>query len=449
MRILLLGAGSSGRMLARKLCGEQHDVVLVDTDAKALEQVEAQMDLLTLQGNAADPRVLDQAGIVRADLVVAVTDQESVNILACSLAHIAGVPRKVARVSNNAYTESGGHFDLKRLGIDLIINQQHVCAKDLYNVLRIPGVQEAVDLLDGRVLCVGARIPTDCPLLQTDLKDSPHRERMSTIRFVAYTRDDKLRIPRGDTQFEIGDMVYLVGEPRHVRAFVRFLLPGETGYTRVVLAGGGELGLQLARRLNDHTGLDVTLVEADKERAEFCSELLGKTLIIHGSSLDQDLMRELGINDQTAYVAVTGDDENNIMSCLVAEKMGAHFTISRVDQSNYIPIIDSLSLVDRVVSPHTSLINSVYHFVRGDTVRGDRMLQKIPGEVVEVELDAEHRWTGRSLMDIKFPRGCLVSTVLRGDELIIATGELVFEAGDRVLLYGLPKAIRRLQDILD
>lgn len=449
MRILLLGAGTSGRMLARRLCAEQHDVVLVDLDAKALEQVEAQMDLLTLCGNAADPRVLEEAGIARADLVVALTDHESVNILACSLAHIAGVPRKVARVSNNAYTRKEGSFDLRQLGIDLVINQQHECAKDLYNVLRIPGAQEAVDLLDRRVLCVGAQIPSDCPLLVTDLKDSPHHDLLSTIRFVAYTRGGKLRVPRGETRFEIGDMVYLVGEPNHVRAFTRFLLPGETGYTRIVVAGGGELGLQLARRLNENTTLDVTLLEADAERAERCSDLLGKTLIIHGSSLDQELMRELGINDQTAYVAVTGDDENNIMSCLVAEKMGAHFTISRVDQSDYLSIIDSLSLVDRVVSPHTSLINSVYHYVRGGTVKGDRMLQKIPGEVVEAELGGDHKWVGETVMDIKLPRGCLLSMVLRGDQLHVATGDLVLEAGDQVLLYGLPKSIRRLEGVLN
>jgi trk system potassium uptake protein TrkA len=239
-----------------------------------------------------------------------------------------------------------------------------------------------------------------------------------------------------------------VGEPHHVRAFVRFLAPSETGYSRVILAGGGELGLQLAMRLNENTNLDVTLLEEDEDRADLCSNLLGKTLIIHGSSLDQELMRELGINDQTAFVAVTGDDENNIMSCLVAEKMGAHFTISRVDQSNYLPIIDSLSLVDRVVSPHSSLINSVYHYVRGNTVRGDRLLQKIPGEVVEFELPSGHEWCGSAVMDIKLPRGCLISMVLRGEQLRVATGERVLEAGDHILLYGLPKAIRRLQDVL-
>ncbi len=449
MRILLLGAGTSGRMLASRLCVEQHDVVLVDLDAKALEQVEAQMDLLTLQGNAADPRILNEAGITKADLVVALTDQESVNILACSLAHIAGVPRKVARVSNQAYTKTGGPFDLKQMGIDLVINQQHECAKDLYNVMRIPGAHEAVDLLDGRVLCVGVRMPTDSPLLQEDLGGSHHHEILSTIRFVAYTRGGKIRIPTGDTRFEIGDIVYLVGEPGPVRRFIRFLLPSETGYERVVIAGGGELGLQLATRLEQTPSMDVTLVEEEEGRAHYCSDQLEKTLIIHGSSLDQELMRELGINDQTAFVAVTGDDENNIMSCLVADKMGAHFTISRVDQSNYQPIIDSLSLVDRVVSPHTSLINSVYHYVRGDAVQGDRLLQKIPGEVVEFVLEQGHEWDGKAVKDLKLPRGCLISMVLRGEQLEVATGDLILQGGDHVLLYGLPKSIRRLQDKLD
>lgn len=423
-------------------------MVLVDRDPVALEQVEAQMDLLTIQGDAADPGILEQAGIDRTDLVVALTDQESVNILACCLAHISGVPRKVARVSSNAYTGTAGHFDLRELGIDLIINQQHECAKELFNILRIPGAQEAVGLLEDRVLCVGVQIPTDCPLLAGELKDSPYHEILSTIRFVAYMRAGKLKIPRGDTAFHIGDIVYLVGEPDKVRSFLKFLLPGEEGYSRVVIAGGGQLGLQLARRLEKDTQLTVTLLEADSERAHYCSEELEKTLILHGSSLDQDMMAELGINGQTAFVAVTGDDENNIMSCLVSDKLGAHFTISRVDKATYGPIIDSLALVDRIISPHSSLINSIYHFVRGSSVMGDRILQKIPGEVVDFRVEESHKWQGKSLLEVKLPRGCLISMVLRGSELIVATGDLILQTGDRILLYGLPKAIRRIEDLL-
>lgn len=437
-------------MLANRLSREQHDVVLVDQDAKALEQVEAQMDLLTIQGDANDPRVLVEAGMERSDLVVALTDQESVNILACSLAHIAGVPRKVARVSNPAYTSEQGKFDLRQLGIDLIINQQMACAIELNNLLRIPGAQEVVDLLDQRALCVGVKIPGDCPLLMTPLKDSPDSELLSTIRFVAYTRAGDLKIPRGDTTLAIGDIVYLVGEPMQVRRFIRFLLPSETGYSRVVVGGGGALGLELTRLLEERSGLDVTLLESDAERASYCSDQLEKALVINGSSLDQDIMRELGINAQTAFLAVTGDDENNIMSSLVAEKLGAHFTVSRVDKSNYKPIIDSLALVDRVVSPHRSLINAIYHFVRGSSVRGDRMLQQVPGEVVEFHLPAGHEWEGKSLKDIdkKLPRGCLISMVLRGDDLHVATGGLDLQADDQVLLYGFPKAIHKLDKVL-
>lgn len=435
-------------MLASRLCEEQHDVVLVDQDPVALEQVEQQMDLLTIQGDAADPGILDLAGISRTDLVVALTDRESVNILACSLAHISGVPRKVARVSSKAYTGTGGKFDLRELGIDLIINQQHECAKELFNILRIPGAQEAVGLLEDRVLCVGVQIPTDCPLLAGPLKDSPYTEILSTIRFVAYMRGSKLRVPRGDSAFQIGDIVYLVGAPEKVRVFLKFLLPSESGYSRVIIAGGGQLGLQLSRQLEKDSGLSVTLLESDAERADYCSEELERTLVLHGSSLNQEMMAEVGINAQTAFVAVTGDDENNIMSCLVADKLGAHFTISRVDKSTYQPIIDSLALVDRVVSPHSSLINSVYHFVRGSSVMGDRILQKIPGEVVDFLVETDHKWNGQAVIDIKLPRGCLISMILRDSQLVVATGDLILQSGDRILLYGLPKAIRRLEDIL-
>ena len=446
MRILILGAGTSGRMLAARLCGDQHDVVLIDRNPQALEQVEATEDLLTVQGDVTDPRILEQAGIKKCDMVVAVTDQESVNILACSLAHIAGVPRNIARVANPSYTDPDSPFNLNQLGIDLVINQQQECARDLFNILRIPGAQEAVDLLDGRVLCAGFLMPTDSPLLFTPLKSSPHHDLLSTIRFIAYTRGGKIRIPRGDTQFQIGDLVYMVGQPDAVDNFMHTMLPSETDYTRVVIAGGGELGLQLAGLLAE-THLDVTLLEENTERADHCSEALPSTLVINGSALNHDLMEEMGINKSTAFVAVTGDDENNIMSCLVAEKMGAHFTIARVDKKNYQPIIDSLSLVDRMVSPHTSLINAIYHFVRGSSVQGDRVLQRIPGEVMEILLEAHHPWVDRTLTEIDLPRGCILTTVLRGEQLEVATGAVTLQAGDRILLYGLPKYIRKLDEL--
>jgi len=446
MRILILGAGTSGRMLAERLCGEQHDVVLVDHSAQALEPVEALLDLLTLQGDATDPRVLEEAGIRKTDLVVAVTDQESVNILACSLAHIAGVPRKVARVSNRAYSEK--RFDLKQLGIDRVINQQQECANELFTILRIPGAQEAVGLLEDRVLCAGVQIPTDCPLLDAPLKDSTHRDQLAKVRLVAYTRMGKVRIPRGETQFAIGDLVYLVGEPEMVREFLRFLIPGETGYDRVVIAGGGQLGLHLARKLETMPGFTVTLLESDPVRAEYCSDELDKTLVMNLSSLDQDRMSELSLNRDTVFVAVTGDDENNIMSCLMADKLGSHFTMSRVDKTTYQSIIDSLSLVDRVIVPHHSLINAIYHFVRGESVVSDRLLQKIPGEVVDLGLKPGHPWVGYSVGSLSLPRGCLISMVLRGPDLLVATGDLVLAGGDRVLLYGLPKSIRLLRELL-
>lgn len=447
MRILILGAGTSGRMLASRLCADKKDVVLIDRDPQALERVEASLDLLTILGDATDPQILDEAGIAKAEMVVAVTDRESVNILACSLAHIAGVPRKIARVSNPAYSEENGRYNLSQLGIDLIVNQQRECARDLFNVLRIPGAREAVDLLDGRVLCAGFMMPTDSPLITCPLKDSPHKDLLDTIRFVAYERGGKIRVPRGETHFNIGDIVYMVGEPGHVENFMRVMQPGESEYTRVVIAGGGDLGTHLAMLLAE-TPLDVTLVEQDPARAEVCADLLPNTLVINGSSLNQEIMEELGINDQTAFVAVTGDDENNIMSCLVAEKMGAHFTAARVDKAGYRPIIDSLSLVDRLVSPHSSLINSIYHFVRGTSVRGDRMLQRISGEVMEVGIDGNHPWANRRIIDVNLPRGCIISTVLSGGLLRVATGNVVLGPGDRVLLYGIPKYIKKLNDVL-
>ena len=351
---------------------------------KRLAEAQSQLDILTVQGQGSSPKVLDSAQIAKADLVVAVTDRDEVNMLACMLAHAAGVPHKVARVSNLDYIHAPDRFSPATLGIDLVVSQKEECANELFNILRMPGTLEAVDLFEGQVLAVGIRVHMDSPLLRQPLKQFPQPELLKAIRFIALKRGDEMMVPRGETQFMVGDEVYFVGRPNDISDFMAWAWPERTAFEKVIIAGGGDLGLQLARRL-ETTGMQIVLVERDEERANYCSGVLDRTLVIKGDAMDEDTLKNAGIVAGTAYVAATGIDENNIIGCLLASKCGARFTLAQVTRPDYVPVIDNLSLLDRAVSPPLSMINAILHFVRGKYVKAAALFHKLPGELLDVD----------------------------------------------------------------
>lgn len=446
MRILIIGAGNAGRHLAAKLCEERHDIVIVDRDEAALDEVASQLDIQTVEGEGSSPKTLEKAGLMKTDLLVAVTDRDEVNILACAFAHAAGVPHKVARVANPDYLQTNAKFDLRKMGIDLVISQKEECADEIYTILRMPGTLEAVDMLEGRVLAVGVKIHMDSPLVLQTLKDFPRPELLQRIRFIGLMRADELLIPRGDTQLMIGDDIYFCGEPADVNAFLEWASPEHKRFEKVIIAGGGDLGLQLAMRI-EKTDIPVVLIERNANRAEICSLALDRTLVIKGDALDQEILENAGIVHGSAFIAVTGSDENNIMICLLAEKAGATFTLAQVTKPEYVPIVSSLSLLDRAVSSHMSMINAILHYVRGKNVKAAALLHKLPGELLDVALSSGHRWVDKPIRTLRLPSGVLIATVQRGETVMPPTGDLVLREGDRIILFALPSAVSRVEEL--
>ena len=445
MRIVIIGGGQTGAHLAEKFCEDEHDVVVIDADAARLAELDAHLDLMTVQGDGATPSALEEADVERADMVVAVTDRDDTNILACVFAHARGVGRTVARVSSSSYSTSR-HIDFTQLGVDLLVNQYDEYARDLYNVLRLPGSIEVADLLDERVMVVGMSIHMDSPLLGNSLKHFASKDWLQKIRFTAVVRGEEVMTPHGDTTFLVGDDVYFAGEPDAIADFMQWAWPEHKRFQRVVIAGGGELGLQLARML-EHTRMQIVLIEQDEKRADFCSETLNRTLVIKGDALDQQTLAGIGEAEDMAYVAATGSDEHNIIGCLVAEKFGARFTAAQVGKKEYIGIINQLRLLDRIVDPHLAMINSILHFVRGKNVQAAAILARLPGELIELKLGAKHKWTGKAIKDLKIPDGVIIATALRGTQVKTATGDLVLAAGDRVVVYCLPDAVSKMEPL--
>ncbi|MGD9782760.1 MAG: Trk system potassium transporter TrkA [Kiritimatiellia bacterium] len=443
--MVIIGGGQTGAHLAEKFCEDEHDVVVIDADAARLAELDAHLDLMTVQGDGATPAALEEADVERADMVVAVTDRDDTNILACVFAHARGVGRTVARVSSSSYSTSR-HIDFARLGVDLLVNQYDEYARDLYNVLRLPGSIEVADLLDERVMVVGMSIHMDSPLLGNSLKHFSSKEWLQKIRFTAVVRGEEVMTPHGDTTFLVGDDVYFAGEPDAIADFMQWAWPEHKRFQRVVIAGGGELGLQLARML-EHTRMQIVLIEQDEKRADFCSETLNRTLVIKGDALDQQTLAGIGEAEDMAYVAATGSDEHNIIGCLVAEKFGARFTAAQVGKKEYIGIINQLRLLDRIVDPHLAMINSILHFVRGKNVQAAAILARLPGELIEMKLSPRHKWVGKPIKDLKIPDGVIVVTALRGTQVKTATGDLALAAGDRVVVYCLPDAVAKMEPL--
>ncbi len=445
MRIVIVGGGQTGGHLAEKFCEDEHDVVVIDSDAEPLAELDAHLDLMTVHGDGANPSVLEEADIERADMVVAVTDRDDTNILACIFARARGVGRTVARVSSSAYSTSR-HIHFDQLGVDLLVNQYDEYARDLYNVLRLPGSIEVADLLDERVMVVGMAIHMDSPLLGSALKDFAKKEWLQKIRFVAVVRGEEVLTPHGTTGFLVGDEVYFAGEPDAISDFMAWAWPEQRRFQRAVIAGGGELGLQLARML-EHTRMQIVLVEQDEERADFCSGQLNRTLVIKGDALDQETLAGIGEAGDMAYVAATGSDEHNIIGCLVAEKYGARFTAAQVGKKEYIGIVNQLRLLDRIVDPHLAMVNSILHFVRGKNVQAAAILARLPGELIEIKLQPKHQWVGKAIKDLKIPEGVIIVAAQRASQVKTATGDLELAVGDRVVVYCLPDAVSKMEPL--
>jgi trk system potassium uptake protein TrkA len=445
MRALVIGAGNTGCRLAHKLCEENYDVVVVDEDVDALTELEASLDVMTIQGHGSNPNVLRNAQLEKADVLAGVTNNDDTNILAGIQAKRAGVQYVIARVSNSSFMEPQNYSDLKAMGIDLAVDPHAQCARDIYDILKLPGILEAVGLLSNRIMAVGIEIPETSPLIGTPLRDLSNKEIVDRVRFIARIRDEELEIPFGDASFESGDKIYVVGSRYDINSFLLWCCPHTSRVEKVVIASKYGTGLELARMMEADT--DVFLVEPDADCAEKCSSLLNKTVVMHGNMLSQEIYQEINFTDKTAFVATSKSDEDNIIACLLASKRSTILTTAFIKEPEYVSVVDSLDSIDRTVSTHISLINSILQFIRGDHVLAAAELHGAAGELLEIIIEQGSRWVGKKIAEIKMPKDSIIATVLRGDTIHPAIGSLDLQAGDRLAIFSTQKSLKKLHSI--
>ena len=436
MKIIILGAGQVGATLAENLANEQHDVTVIDTDAGLLEYLQERMDIRTVQGHASHPNVLRRAGADDADMLIAVTESDETNMVACKVAYtLFNTPTKIARVRAAEYLREESLFGPQGLAIDMHISPEQLVTDYIRRLIEYPGALQVVDFADGRVQLVGVRAYYGGPLVSRQLRELPEHLPGIDARVAAIYRRGRPIIPEGDTIIEAEDEVFFVAAKAHIPKMIAELRKLDQPVRRIILAGGGRIGLRLARVLEDR--IEVKIVESVRERARYLSEELGNTVVLHGDAADEGLLREENVEDCDVFCAITNDDEANILSAMLAKRLGARKSLCLINRQSYVELVEG-SQIDIAISPQQSTVSALLaHVRRGDVVKV-HSLRRGAAEAIEAVAHGDRfnsEVVGRRLEEIKLPPGTTIGAIVRGDEVIIAHHDTVIEAEDHVILF--------------
>jgi len=450
MRVIVCGAGQVGSSIARQLAGEANDVTVIDSDPEIASKLSESVDVRCLVGGASLPDVLDRAGAGDADMVIAVTYSDEVNMVACQVAHsIFDVPEKIARVRHQSYLNPAWAdlYSRDHMPNDLIISPEIEVARAIERRLQVPGAIDMLPFGDGRLRVIAVRCEERCPVINTPLRQLTEIFPALNIVVLAIIRDGRLIVPRGDDQMLVGDEVYFVADTEHVQRAMNVFGHEEREARRIVIIGGGNIGLFLARDLEAaHSGINLKIVELDKARAQYLAEQLRRTTVIHGDALDSDILEEVNIGLTEAVIAVSNDDEVNILAALLAKRAGCKKAISLVNNPSYGPLMGSLG-VDVSVSPRESTVSTILQRIRRGRILTVHSIREGAAEIIEAEALATSPLVGTPLNEIKLPGGILIGAILRGEEVVIPRGDTVIREHDRVVIMAAAHAVKKLEQM--
>jgi trk system potassium uptake protein len=445
VRILVLGAGDVGFHLARQLSEEHHDVVVIEQDRERIRVIEDSMDAVVVEGNGASLTVLERAGIAQTDLLLAVTSQDEINLIACLSASQYEVPKRIARVSKPDYYDHTGILPPERLGVDLMINPERECARETYQLLHSAAATEFAEFEGGLVQLIGVRVKPDAPVAGKRLLEIGRSAGGLKALVVAIARGRETIIPTGATRVLAGDQVFIMGEPNDLPAVLPFAGYSRFDLRRVIIAGGSREAWFLAHMLEEHR-IECTIIESNRRRALELAEELRRALVFHGDATDLDLLEMEAIGDVDGFVAYTGNDETNLLSCLLAKSLGARKVVSLIDRFNYLPIVSQVG-VDAAVSPRLAAVNAILSYARRGSVLAVATLKGTRAEGIEYSVGRSFPFVGVPLAQVRLPAGVVVGAIIRGEKAIIPQGTDSIEVGDRVIAFLLPEARSQVEDL--
>jgi len=437
VKIIILGAGQVGRTAAYHLSREEaNEVTVVDINEDTLRDLQDRLDIRTVAGNASYPTVLEAAGANEADIIVALTSADEVNMMACEVAYtLFRTPTKIARIRSAEYTNRKELFSEEALSVDVFISPEQLVTEYIERLIKHPGALQVLDFADGKVRLVGVRAKKDGLLVGRALRELRQHLPKSDARVVAIYRSGRSIVPQGDTVIEQGDEVFFLAASADILRVMSELRKADSPAKRIVIAGGGNIGFRLAKALEKHN--QVKLIERDLRRARKVSELLENTIVLNGDAADEELLIEENIDSADVFAALTNSEEANILSAMLAKRLGAHKVMALINKPSYAELMESGS-IDIAISPQTITIGSLLaHVRRGDVVRV-HSLRRGAAEAIEVIVHGSERSCrviNKRIEQIQLPEGASIGAIVRADQVIMAHHDTVIEADDHVILF--------------
>jgi len=436
MKILILGAGQVGASVAANLASEANDITVVDDDSATLQDLQDRLDIRTVIGHASYPEVLAQAGADDADMVIAVTRNDETNMIACQVAYtLFHTPTKIARVRSVEYLKHARLFAQEALPVDVLISPEQLVTDYIQRLIENPGALQVLDFAEGRVQLVAVHAYYGGPLVGHELRELKEHMPGIDARVASIYRQGMPIKPEGDTIIEADDEVFFVAAARHIHAVMGELRKMDKPVKRVILAGGGNIGMRLACAIEARYQLKI--IERNPERARMLSETLGRAIVLLGDAADEELLLEENIENTDVFCALTNDEEANILSGMLAKRLGARKVMSLINRASYVNLVQSGS-IDVAISPQQATIGSLLtHVRRGDVVMV-HSLRRGAAEAIEAVAHGDRgssKVVGRAIEEIKLPKGTTIGAIVRGEEVIIAHHDTVINTDDHVVLF--------------
>jgi trk system potassium uptake protein TrkA len=448
MKVIVCGAGQVGFNIAHYLASENNDVTVIDQRPELIRKITDTLDVQAVLGHASQPSVLEQAGAGDADMIIAVTHADEVNMVACQVAHsLFEVPTKIARVRSQSYLQPmwATLFSREHLPIDVIISPEIEVARAITRRLQVPGAIDVIPLAGDKVRLIGVRCDPDTPLINTPLRQLTVLFPDLNIVVIGIVRDGKPIVPTAEDQMLEGDEVYFVVDTQHVGRALSAFGREDQEARRIVIFGGGNIGLFLAQQIEaEYPNATVKVIEADKERAEYVAKSLTRTVVLNGDVLDTDIQAEAGVAAAETVVSVTNDDETNILAALLAKRTGARRSMTLINKTSYKALVGPLG-VDVVISPRAITVSNILQHVRRGRIHAVHSLHEGFGELIEADALETSSLVGKPLRDVKLPVGVLLGAVVRDGTVISPRGNTVVQAGDRVVLFATAEAVKKVE----
>ena len=435
-----------GFHLARILSQENHDVVMVEPAPEKCQRAMESLDVLVVEGNGASAATLERAGIRDIELLIAVSGVDEINIVCCLLAGKFGVPRKIARVRNPEYTADNAVLTPEELGIDLIINPEAETAEEIYWLIKRSAATDVIEFAEGAIELVGIRLDRDAPILGRTLMEVSQSVPTLHFRTVAIVRNGRTIIPKGEETLRRGDQVFVVATKEAVPDVLSLCGKASVRMERVMILGGGKIGRMVARLLEREKGLDIRLIESRREKSQMLAEQLKRTMVIRGDGTDVDLLAAEGLIDMDGFIAVTEDEETNIITALLAMHLGVRRTIALIHRADYLPLMPAIGL-DAAVDKRMITAKTIARFVHHGEIVSVATLRGHDAVALELVARPGSKIVGRPLRKIKFPQGAIIGAVSRNGDVFVPVGDSVLRPSDKAVAFVLPNAVAAVEEM--